>query len=129
MIQFDYIGMVVVTILHFLLGVIWYSPALFKKHWMKAAKIKKMDMSWRHFLTVLLVGLISGVGMVLVIEYFTITSFPLGLLAGCVLAIAFTLPVIITQELWENRSLPLVYINGAYWLVFLALSGGLVAVI
>ena len=126
---FDYIGLIIVTVLNFILGVFWYSPALFGKVWKKEAKLKNVSMSWGHFLTVLLVGLIFGIGIVVAIDFFAITSFWWGLLAGCILAIGFSLPVIITQELWENRSIKLVYINAAYWIIYAALAAGLVAVV
>lgn len=55
-------------------------------------------------------------------------TFPHGLLHGAIAGIFFVLPVLGTNALFERKGIKYIAINVGYWLVTLALMGGIISV-
>ena len=129
--QINHWAVLVSGVILWLLGAIWYSPALFAKPWMEMLGIKK-DESKRSWM---IVGMISSficdllVSFVLahVIGWAEVSGFGYGALVGCLIWIGFFGSPNLPQNIYEGRRFKLFAINNLYWLVGLFIIGGLLA--
>ncbi len=107
-------------------GSVWYLPAVFGKAWEKAAHAKMQGDNMAYPL--MAVGaLIQAWIMVHFVRYAGDTTFWKGIVTGFWLWLAFVAIILMTTVLFEGRSWNLWRINAGYWLVVLAINGGLLA--
>ena len=118
----NWIGVVVMTIVSFMLGALWHSKLLFGKTWKKENKYgDKVNVNaplifggtaLMHF--VLLAGIsaqVSGHGAVE------------GLLIALTISIVFVLPAMAGTYLFANRSLKLLAIDAGMYIVLFCMAG------
>ncbi|NNK81948.1 MAG: DUF1761 domain-containing protein [Flavobacteriaceae bacterium] len=136
----NWIALVVAAILPLGTGFIWYGP-LFGKVWMKESgmteeKAKTMNPGKTYGLAVVMAFILALFIWPMVFlggappddlhgtEAFL--TFKHGALHGSMLALFVVLPVFATNALFEMRSFKYVAINVGYWLVTMALMGGII---
>lgn len=135
----NWIAIVVAAILPLGTGFLWYGP-LFGKAWMKETgmteeKAKSMNPGKTYGLAVVFASLIAFFIWPMVFfggspedphgtEPFM--TFKHGALHGALLALFVVLPVFATNALFEMKSAKYVMINVGYWVVTMALMGGLI---
>lgn len=136
----NWIALVVAAILPLVTGFLWYGP-LFGKAWMQASgmteeKAKQMNPAKTYGLAVVFAFLIAFFIWPQVFmggmppdelhgtEQFL--TFKHGALHGSMIAIFVVLPVFATNALFEQKSFKYVAINVGYWIVTMALMGGLI---
>ena len=139
----DYLPIFFVAILHFLLGMLWYSPALFGKAWMKEMKFSEADMKKAQAKSMsgkLLTSFISGLLMMFMLSYlmgflffFDVSPsiaeiFVGGSIIGFMIWLSFIAITLLGSVLWEGKSMKLYWINTGYYLVSFLVLGGLLAV-
>ena len=123
----NWIAVLVAGISAFVLGGIWYSPALFGKAWMKEnnlteEKIKSGNKA-KIFGLALLLTLVMSVNLAMYLNSPTI-NFQLGFLYG-LLSGVWVLCAIAVIGLFEHKSARYIFINGGYWLLALGLMGAI----
>jgi Protein of unknown function (DUF1761) len=124
-------AVLVSALLLWLLGAVWYSPALFAKPWMAALGI----LPGGHKKGLALGMISSFVGdllVALVLLHFVLWSeaatYPAGALVGFLCWLGFFAATQFPQGIYESRPGKLFVINAGYWLVGLLIIGGLLAV-
>jgi hypothetical protein len=128
--SFNYLAILVAAISTFLLGGLWYSPALFSKAWMmemglSEAACKERDKSG--------LGRIMGVAFVLeLIMAFTLAAFigpkaslAFGTFAGAAAGFGWVALSIGVTYLFEQKSLRLFFINAGYHGVAFTIMGAI----
>ena len=131
----NYLAVLVVTVVSFVIGMLWYSPVLFGNAWMKAGGISKKDIEKskkegmeKKMLTSFVGSLLMGYILSYFVVYATATTFVMGMKVGLWLWLGFVVPVLVGSVLWEGKVVRYYLINISYWLVNIAVMGGILAV-
>ena len=124
----NWLAVLVAGISAFVLGGVWYSPALFGTAWMKENRITTEDVrkgnrakifGWSFIL-----ALIMSVNLAMFLND-PKTNFTWGMTAGFLAGIWVFCGIAITS-LFEQRSARYIFINGGYQLVALTLMGAII---
>jgi hypothetical protein len=111
------------------LGAIWYG-AVFKKSWKAMtgvpADLKLKDVIFPAITFFIACAILSFV-LIHVVSWVGARVFTGGAEIGIVCWLGFMAPPLFAQHIWERRRANLFAINAAYWLLAMALGGGIVA--
>lgn len=136
----NWLAIVAASILPLVTGFLWYGP-LFGKAWMQESgmteeKAKNMNPAKTYGLAVVFAFLLA---FFIVPQVFLggmppdelhgtepFMTFKHGALHGAMIALFVVLPVFATNALFEQKSFKYVAINVGYWVVTIALMGGLI---
>ena len=122
----NYTAIVVITLIVFVLGFLWYGP-FFGKEWMKLVGLTDKDVKGP-MAPPIIKGLISSFIMISIAVYFVsltgARTWQEGALQGLVLGIGLVATVLFGEVNWEQRPVKLYFINTLYWLIALAIAGG-----
>jgi hypothetical protein len=114
-----------------MLGAVWYSPALFSKPWMAALGIVP-DASKKGLATGMIASFIGDILVAFVLLHFILWSgaqtFGLGAFVGFITWLGFFAATQFPQGIYERRPAKLFLINMGYWLLGLLIVGGVLAV-
>jgi hypothetical protein len=122
------LAILVAALATFVIGGLWYSPALFHRPWMKANRFTDADLAGANM------GLIFGLAFVFaVVMAFNLamfldapeTTLAWGATAGGLTAIWVVLGIG-TVALFERRPAAYTLINGGYWVVSLVVMGAII---
>lgn len=135
MISFPEINLLAIlccAILLWILGAAWYSPALFAKEWMRLLEITR-EPGRRDGLLLGMTASFFGdfvISFILanIIAWAHIATFARGTVIGVLMWIGFIAAPNLPQGLYEKRPFKLFAINSGYWLLGLAIVGGILAV-
>lgn len=115
-----------------LLGAVWYSPALFSKPWMALLGFSKEHPNKKSLVPGMIASLVCDVILAFVMEHLILwsaaTTFSWGALVGFIAWIGFFAAPNLPQGIYENRPFKLFAINNGYWLVGLPIVGGILAI-
>ncbi|MBT8267486.1 MAG: DUF1761 domain-containing protein [Bacteroidia bacterium] len=141
--EFDinWLAIIAASILPLVTGFIWYNPKVFGTVWMKESgmtmeKAQQMNPAKTYGLAVVMAFLIAfaiwpevmtggGPGMPHGPEGEFMT-FQHGAFHGALLGVFLALPILATNALFEQKSFKYVIINAGYWIVTMALMGGII---
>ena len=134
----NYVAIVVSAIILWVLGAIWYSPALFAKSWMEMVGIKKGEGKQSGMLLGMVSSFIGDLVLSFILAHiifwanaFGFAPSALGFGNGCVLGVLVWIGFIaapnLPQGIYEKRPFKLFAINGGYWLLGLFIVGVLLA--
>lgn len=123
--QLNYLAILVAALSSFLIGGIWYSPAVFGVAWMKEnglteEKLKERSMP-KVFGLAFLLALIASFNLVMFLG--PDTDISSGALYGFLAGIGWVATFVGTHYLFEKRSLRLFLINAGYSVVALTVMG------
>ena len=132
----NWLSLVLGALVPMIVGFIYYHKAVFGKAWMDSIgmteeKAKQANM-----------GLTFGISLVMafILSFFLLgfnnspgqegqfDTFGHGAFHGAILAVFIVIPVFITNGLFEQKSWKNIFINIFYWVITLALIGGIVDV-
>jgi hypothetical protein len=120
------------SVLLWLLGAAWYSPATFAKPWMAMLKIEpdpsKRGGIFSAMFASLVGDLLTAFVMAHLIGWSHADTFGWGALVGFVAWLGFFAAPNFPQGLYERRPFGLFLINNGYWLVGLVVVGGVLAI-
>jgi hypothetical protein len=132
----SYIGVIVATVVSFIVGFLWYGP-LFGKLWMKLQNFSKADINnaKKKGMTGLLV-----INFVATLITAFVLSYLIDLTASSTVSSALSLGFLIWlgffattsplgSVLWEGKPFNLYVLNAAYWLVIVLVMSGILAVL
>jgi hypothetical protein len=137
----NWIALIVASFTPLLTGFIWYHPKVFGTVWIKETGIseeqqKKMNPAKTYGIAVVLAFILSIFIWSMVFlggappddlhgtpEFIT---FKHGVLHGAILSLLVVLPVFTINALFEVKSFKYILINVGYWLLTIALMGGII---
>lgn len=122
------ITIIIAGLIHFAIGMIWYSPMFFGKMWLELSGVKEMKLG----LGVLLLGIIGSLVTAFVlgcVVAFSGAQTPLdGVIIGTLMEIGFIATLLLGDMLFEKRPFKLFVLRNAYNLVALGVTGSIIAV-
>ncbi len=124
----NYLAVVVVGVLHFVLAMIWYSPAVFGKRWMKLSGVKKMGATP----AALALGLLSSLVMAFVLGQLVsvakVGTLLDGALVGFMAWAGFIATLSLGGVLWKNEPPQLYFLNNVFNVLALIIMGAILAI-
>lgn len=124
----NYLAVVVAAIALFVLGAIWYSPALFGKRWMSLVG-RTVEQLKQGVAIAYIGGFLASVIMALVLSYLIRGTGAGDAVAGMQTALwcwgGFVAPSILTLYLFTRHRMALVLIDAGYYLVGMIVMGGI----
>jgi len=128
----NWLSMVIATITPMVVGFIYYHPKLFGNAWMKTLGITEEDIKKQNM------AMTYGIAIVMsfLIAFFLLNfnnspgqegefdTFKHGAFHGLFLTVVMAMPILMTNGLFELKSLKNIFINIGYWLITLVLMGG-----
>ena len=132
----NYLHVLGVTVVGFLLGWLWYSPVLFVKPWLAEMKITEEQMKAsaqkgmaKFFLSAFLYTFISTFGLAALLNAHRPTWWGGGALVGGFVGLCIVGARFFNGGVWEQRSLRLLAINVGHEVVLFTLQGTLLVVL
>jgi Protein of unknown function (DUF1761) len=120
---------VVAAVIEWLLGALWYG-LVFRKSWMAMAGFSETNKPKNGGLG-MVASFIACLLLTFVIAHVVgwtgAVTFTAGAELGIICWLGFMAPPMFTQHIFENRRANLFAINAAYWLLVMAIGGGLTA--
>ena len=130
----NYLAVVVAGVAAFLLGALWYSPALFARQWMAAhghtpERIAAMRQTMaRTYAISLVCFLVTAWVMAVLLSRIGITEALGGVKLGGITWLGFAATIGLTSNLYSEKPLAVYLIDAGYQLVYLLLMGVILAV-
>jgi len=123
----DWWAILLAGVINMVLGTIWYSKPLFGTAWMKLMDIKEMKPNPATLLLMFIVALAIAYIMTYFVVWSGATSFWGGVEAGLLASLTFVALVGASSALASGTDWKLWGINSGYWVIALALMGGVLA--
>jgi hypothetical protein len=125
----NYWAILVASLSTFLIGGLWYSPAVFGKIWMRENNFKEEDMKGGNMVKIFVVSFILGlIAAVNLAMFMGPEDKPMmGALWGFLAGFGWVATFIGTHYLFERRSFTLFLINAGYSIVALTVMGIIIA--
>ena len=130
----NYLAVVVAAVAAWLLGALWYSPALFARQWMAAhnytpEKIAAMKQGMaKKYAISLVCMLVMAWVMAVLIDRLGILSALGGVKLGGITWLGFAATIGLTANLYSDKPLAAYLIDAAYQLVYMIVMGIILAV-
>jgi hypothetical protein len=129
---FNHWAILASAVILWLLGAVWYSPALFAKPWMAMVKLDPSQKHNKSMITGMISSLILDIVLAFVLDHVIqwsgANTFGLGALVGFIMWLGFIAAPALPQGIYEGRPFKLFAINTGYMLVGLMILGGVLAV-
>ncbi len=123
----NYLAVIVAAVAYFVIGALWYSPALFGKTWMKGIGKTKEQMAGGSAVLNYLMGLITAFfasyGVARIMLWSGGSSIRDGIITGLLVGVCFALATMVMNDIFEKRPKSLTVINGLYHIVALVVAG------
>ncbi|MBI2130778.1 DUF1761 domain-containing protein [Candidatus Woesearchaeota archaeon] len=134
-VEINYLAVLVAAIVNMVIGALWYSPVLFGNLWAKLSGMDKKSTGkpkQKGMAKLYLAAFVSTLVMSFVLAHFIAytesTTVSDGMQAGFWLWLGFIATVSIGGVLWENKPMKLWFLNNAYNLFSLLVTGSILAV-
>ena len=130
--ELNYLAIIVCGVILWLLGAVWYSPALFAKPWMAIIGINKDATKGSSMIAGMIASFICDLVLAFILAHFVIwtqaATFGWGAVVGFIVWTGFIAAPNLPQGIYEGRPFKLFAINSGYWLVGLLIFGGVLAI-
>jgi hypothetical protein len=127
--QINYWAILVAALSTFLIGGIWYSPAVFGKAWMRENGFTEESMKNSNMLKIFglafILGLVASVNLAMFMG--PESRWEMGALRGFLAGFGWVATFVGTHYLFERKSFTLFLINAGYSVVSLTLMGVIIA--
>lgn len=126
----NFLAVVVSALAAMAIGMLWYSPALFAKPWMKAVGKKSEDLGGSNtgYAFSAMTALVTAYILAHIIDYTGSVTLLQGLVTGFWIWLAFVAPAIGVDIVYSARPRELFYINAGYHLAYLLVMGAILSV-
>jgi hypothetical protein len=126
----NHLALLVSAVVQFLLGWVWYG-VIFKKSWTALVGFKEGSKGLNPIFAMacsFVANLILSFALVHLILLVSKPDFISGASIGIICWLGFMAAPLFTQHIFERRPANLFAINAAYWMLAMALAGGILAV-
>ena len=117
----------------FLIGMLWYSPALFGKAWMKAhghteEKLRRMQaQAGRAYTVTFVCYLVMAFAMSILLDRIGVVSALTGVKVGALVGLGFAATLGLTANVFSEKPLAAYFVDAAYQAVVLTVMGAILA--
>ena len=126
--QINYLAVLAAAVSTFLIGGLWYSPAMFQRGWMSANGFTEADLAkgstGKIFGFVFVFALVMAANLAAFLSG-SGTTVAWGTTAGALTGVGWVLPAIGTVALFERRSARYIAINGGYFVLAFIVMGAI----
>ena len=126
--MFNYTAILAVSIVGYIIPIIWYAPQLFGKKWMKFAGIKEMKPKPAVMTLGFLITILFNFVIAWIIGLANVTTFIQGMGVGAILWLGFIATNQLDGVLYAKKPMALYWITSIQYLVSMAVVGGILAV-
>ena len=130
--NFNHWAILASAVILWLLGAVWYSPALFAKPWMAMVKLDPAQKNSKSMIIGMISSFVLDIVLAFVLDHVVQWSgadtFGLGALVGFIMWLGFIAAPALPQGIYEGRPFKLFAINTGYMLIGLMILGGVLAV-
>lgn len=131
-----YVASAIAALVPMVVGFLWYNPKTFEPTWMETIGMTKEKQAGGNMAVIFGLSLLMAFLLTLPMSYFvnhysmyggeaSHDTFQHGAFHGAFMALFVALPIIGQKALFEQRGFKYVLINVGYWVVTLALMGGI----
>ncbi len=127
----EFIQLIIAAIIPMVMGFFWYGPLLFKNAWMKSVGMTEEKAKESNMPIIFGLSFIMALLLAFFVSHLVrhdpagLHPFVHGLLHGSMIGIFAAVPVLVTNSLFEQKSVSNMLINAGYWILTIALMGGL----
>ena len=132
--QPNWLAIILASLFPMIIGFIYYHKNVFGKAWMNSLGLKEEDLKGGNMAVIFGVSLLMSF---LLSQYLLVNvdgamqegqfdSFKHGAFHGTLLGIMVAMPVLVTNGLFERKNFKNLAINTVYWVLTLALMGGVI---
>jgi len=134
--EINWITLLIATLTPTIFGMIYYHPKLFGNTWKKSIGLTEEDFKKQNRVILFIVSLIMSFILAFFLTNFNnslgqegeFDTFGHGAFHGLVLSLFIIMPVLVTGGMYELKKFKTIAINLVYWIITLALMGGVVDV-
>ncbi len=124
----NWLGVLAATAAYWVLGMIWYSPILFGKAWLRLTGLKPKPEDMRFAMVAgPILGLITSAGLMCFMSRLHIADVTSGVLLGLTVWFAFVFTTGAGSVVYEKYSTSLLWIHQGYYAVGYALIGAILS--
>lgn len=127
-------GVLGASVVGWLIGMLWYSPVLFGKKWMKLSGITEKQVREqrekgmaKQFVASFIAVIVLAVVLDYVLARMNVMTAMSGALTGILLWAGLLATSMLNSVLWEDKPLAVYWINTSHYFVALAVMGALLA--
>lgn len=135
MFEISFLPILIASIAHVIIGMIWYNPKVFGTAWAQAAGMRpdQMERGKKMMPVMAGVGFLSAMLVAYVLFHFGIAWGVFDWIGGIELGfwiwLGFVAPVLLGSVLWEMKPFKYFLINASYWLLSLVVMGIILVVL
>jgi Protein of unknown function (DUF1761) len=124
-IEFEFLSVLIATIIYMAIGFLWYSPFLFKKQWLKYFKpnIKNMKMDLKTFIFSSTSAFVLCAIFSLLIGFLEVNTALDGLFVGFGIWFGFVATTQLSAVIWKKEAFGLFLIDSGYYLISFCIIG------
>lgn len=124
----NYLAILVVSLIGYIIGALWYSPLLFAKVWIKLSKAKGIEMKGSTYILGFISILIFNFVLSIIISYTGASTFVEGMKMGALLWVGFIATTLFGGVLYEKMPMKLYLINSIQYLITMLIASGILAI-
>jgi hypothetical protein len=130
----SWLSLVIATLIPMVVGFIYYHKAVFGNAWLVSIGKTEEDLKGGNMVMMMGISLV----MAFLIAFFMLSfcngegqegnfdTFKHGAAHGVIISLFFVIPIFVTNGLFERKPWSNIFINAGYWIITLALVGGVV---
>ena len=131
--EMNWIAIVVVAIVPMIMGALWYGP-LFGKQWQSSMGFSDEDLKSGNmtvtFGVAFIMAILLSMGLSSTIQFVhgaegSYNTFQHGAFHGVMLSLFISIPVLVSNSLFQKNNGKNIIINVAYWMITMAIMGGI----
>lgn len=131
--EMNWIAIVVVAIVPMIMGALWYGP-LFGKQWQNSMGFSDEDVNSGNmtvtFGVAFIMAILLSMGLSSTIQFVhgaegSYNTFQHGAFHGVMLSLFISIPVLVSNSLFQKNNGKNIIINVAYWMITMAIMGGI----
>lgn len=124
--ELNWLAVLVAGVMGFVVGGIWYGPLMGRK-WMAAVGLSEADIQKGHMPTIyglaFVFSFLASALLAWIFAAFPQLDFTGKVVLAAAVALGFIVPAMGTNYLFSQKSMQLLFIDGAYWLLFYLTMG------
>ena len=121
----NYIAIILITIIYFILGALWYSPFLFGNIWMESLGYKQEDLNPepKMFIGAAISAFITTIFFAVLLEFINNYDILTSILISLIISLGFILTIGFYDVLYEDKPLIAYLVDAGYHITALFIAG------